>query len=251
MRASSVLIPLLALGCAAPAEESTVRPAAERLERALIGPSDECRRSTDCASTVCVDGFCTPLTAAGQTWMEAQIGTAVGVIITEEPALVAELLGSYATQFAAEDPFTRGRFAGMLGHVGSPRAIPLLEDWAASPVERIASRSILALGRLSAPGQFSAVASLVDHRSESVVLAALDSVSAYAGVDRDAVCDLLSRALEDSRTRVRQRAIRILGRTAKDRPAVIESLKEILADPGDGYLHYDVVRALSRLGHTR
>ncbi len=243
----AVVVLALLVGCAQKKSSDPTRTPIERLERALLGPGDECRRGSDCDSGVCVDGFCTPLVDAGQTWMERATGASVAALIEEDPAVRDLLLTELAVRFESEDPFTRGRFAGLLGAVGDPKAIPLLTDWAKSPVERVAVRSTLALGRLKDEAAFDRVLALLDHRSESVSLDALDAFVGYRDRFEADVLDVLTERLGDRRPRVRQRAIRLLGEVGTPRKDVFEALQAIGDDPGDGHLHYDVRRALTRL----
>ena len=224
------------------APEKPSKSAKELLAEALVGPGDECKAHGDCASDVCQDGFCSALSEASQPWMEARIARK----LRNTPGAVEALLNTWIARFESEDPFARGRLAGMLGHLNDERALPVLRAWAKSPIERLRVRATLALARMGDDATWPAVEELLDHRSESVALDAADTLITYGrgGAHQDDALGLLVELADDPRYRMRQSAVRAIGEIGRRTPRVVALLEELSDADADGYLAHDARRAL-------
>jgi len=240
-------VAVLALFAGCPSkDEAPQKPsksAAELMAEAMVGPGDECKAHSDCASDVCQDGFCSALSEASQPWMEARIARK----LARTPGGVEALFDTWVARFESEDPFARGRLAGMLGHLGDERARPLLRAWAKSPIERVRVRATLALGRMADATAYKAIEELLDHRSESVALDATDTLVHYGrkGDHKDDALALLVELAEDPRYRVRQRAVVGMGEVGRRTHEVVKLLQALTTADADGYLVHDARRALT------
>jgi len=235
-------------GCRSSAPEVEKRSVEERLRGAIVGPGAECKRSSDCDSGVCSDSFCTPLIDAGQRWMELATAEKVRALIAEDARIVDLLHTEIAPELEGQDPYVRARFATLLGGLEDARFTPLLQKWAKDPVERVRVSAVLALGYARTDAGYDGVLELLDHRSDVVVLATVDTLGRYTStsVRDDAIAELID-LLEHDDYRVRQRAVRWLGDAKAATPKVIAALRAILETDGDGYLRYDVQSALHAL----
>lgn len=252
-RCRGLLLPLLLLlalgGCKKQAKEAPPEPAIERLNDIVVGPAPECSGGSgaECASGVCVDGFCVTLVNAGQTWMIDEMAIRVNALIKEDPRLITVLVDAYAPKFAEEDVFVHARFARLLGTLHDEGANQVLLGWSRTTRERVAVTAQLALCQQGWEPSFDGCMELLDHRSEPVRLSALTSLArftAHTTAARDAMLDLL----EAESHRIRQRAIRMLPEVAAGDAEARLALTAILASEGDAYLHHDVRAALTAMG---
>ncbi len=249
MRLRGTLIALLLMSISCGSQDATQleTPPLDLKQLLALGPASAdtpCDSSHECASGVCT-GFCVGLADAGQTWMESEIAAQIRSEARRRPAILDELAAAIPA-LEQEDPFRRGRVAGMLGMLGDPRFIPVLDAWSQSPIERVRVRALLALGRLGHLDSFDTVRALLQHRSESIRLEATEVVRVYATrkSTQDVATATLVELLQNDSYRVRQRAIRMLGTLETQPPAAIEALGAVVTADEDGYLRYDALRAL-------
>ena len=243
-----ILVSSFGVGCAAGTERHEKTSPKERLALLLLGPSDSCEGNKDCPSHVCHNSVCVSVTEARQDWMLANAAEALQGLVRQTPDLMADVTHTYVPRMVEADPYIQARLAGLLGHFGDARFVPLLRRLGRSESQTVRHQALLALGKLGDSESLADVRRLLEHRSLTRVLHAIGNLPSYlSGSHRSAVLADLVRLIGHENYSVRQAAVRTLARSAplsmhESGPA-LAALRAIIEDPSDGFLQYDAVRA--------
>lgn len=176
-------------------------------------------------------------TAAVAIWLlaacEPPPGQPDSAVLRESRAWVLELAGSESPAVGRE---LAQRYTRHVGHYGDKR---FFEELLAHPNWRVRRNVALALGHAGVETDFSVLRRAVDDKEDAVRKAAIQSLGRNFP-DRARFALLLS--LKDGSWIVRAEAVEMLDRIGD--PATIRPIAYLLDDP-DGYVRYDVVKALA------